>query len=65
MQKVMTPSPASGNGARVGHLQELEEVERPRLPPQQHDADQQPTSPALVVQNALTAARAASGRWYQ
>jgi hypothetical protein len=24
-----------------------------------------PTSPALVVQKAFTAARAASGRWYQ
>jgi len=24
-----------------------------------------PTSPALVTQNAFTAARAASGRWYQ
>jgi hypothetical protein len=24
-----------------------------------------PTSPAFVIQNALTAARAAEGRWYQ
>ena len=24
-----------------------------------------PTSPALVIQNAFTAARAADGRWYQ
>jgi hypothetical protein len=41
MQKVMTPSPARGKGAGVGHLQEVEEVEGPRLPPQEDDPDEE------------------------
>ena len=37
----MTPSPASGSVPAVHHHEEVEEVERPRLAIQEHDADQE------------------------
>ena len=41
MQKVMIDRPASGSAPLADHRAELGEIERARLPPQQHDADQQ------------------------
>ena len=64
MQNVIRESPASGSAP---FSTSTRSSARSNVPDWRHSSTiptSSPTSPALVIQNALTAARAASGLWY-
>ena len=65
MQKVMTPSPASGIAPASASWSSWRKSKVPVSLQSSTMPISMPTSPALVIQKALTAALAASGLVYQ